>query len=64
MIYRNKKTGAVIDVSSKLNGGDWEADAELHKEESKASEQKTKESATKKAASKTPARKKAVKNNG
>lgn len=24
MRYRNKKTGAVIDVNGTLNGGDWE----------------------------------------
>lgn len=24
MKYRNTKTGAIIDISSELNGGDWE----------------------------------------
>lgn len=41
MKYRNDKTGAVVNVSSKL-GGVWKAIEEPKKEETKAEPKKTK----------------------
>ena len=67
MKYRNRRTGAVIDTSSRISGGDWEevpvAPAQPKNEEKaeSAAHEKVTASATKKTAAKTTAKKAAAK---
>jgi len=69
MKYKNMRTGAVIETTGRIHGGDWrEIPAVAEKtappvENEKAAEQK-KTAPTKKPAQKTAAKTKAVKKNG
>lgn len=42
MLYRNTKTGAVIDVNSVISGGNWQAVESAKKPEKKTSAKKDK----------------------
>ena len=60
MKYRNKRTGAVIDVSNKISGGEWEAVQPSHTPEQK----EVKEKKPTAAPAKTVQKKKTVRKRG